>query len=131
MTLRVPGLGMASTEPKGQPGDLLVLVRSTPDPRFERRGEHLWRGETIEVSEAVLGTSLTVPTLDGEASVKVPPGTQPDSTLRLTGKGLPRFGGSGRGDMFLRIQVHVPERLSREEQQLYERLQTLSRKDKR
>jgi len=84
----------------------------------------------LEVADAALGTSLAVPTLDGEASVKVPPGTQPDSVLRLKGKGLPRFGGSGRGDLLLRVQVHVPERLSFEEQKLYERLQSLSRKDK-
>lgn len=130
MTLRVPGRGVASEDPQGKPGDLLVMVRSKPDRRFERRGEHLWRVETIEVVDAALGTSLAVPTLDGEASVKVPPGTQPDSVLRLKGKGLPRFGGSGRGDLLLRVQVHVPERLSFEEQKLYERLQSLSRKDK-
>jgi molecular chaperone DnaJ len=130
MTLRVPGRGVASEDPKGKPGDLLVMVRSKPDRRFERRGEHLWRVETIEVADASLGTSLEVPTLDGEASVKVSPGTQPDSVLRLKGKGLPRFGSSGRGDLFLRIQVHVPERLSLEERKLYERLQSLSRKDK-
>jgi molecular chaperone DnaJ len=130
MVLRVPGRGVASEDPQGKPGDLLVLVRSKPDRRFERRGEHLWRVETIEVADAALGTSLEVPTLDGEASVKVPPGTQSDSVLRLKGKGLPRFGGSGRGDLFLRVQVHVPERLSFEERKLYERLQSLSRKDK-
>ena len=62
--------------------------------------------------------------------MKVPPGTQPDSVLRLKGKGLPRFGGSGRGDLFLRGQVHVPERLSPEERILYEQLQALSLKDK-
>jgi molecular chaperone DnaJ len=129
MTLRAPGRGAASEDPQGKPGDLLVIVHSKPDPRFERRGEHLWRSETIEVADAALGTSLKVPTLDGEASVKVPPGTQPDAILRLKGKGLPRFGGSGRGDLFLRFQVHVPERLSLEEQKLYQRLQALARKD--
>jgi molecular chaperone DnaJ len=130
MTLRLSGRGMASADPKGKPGDLLVLVRSQPDQRFERRGEHLWRVETIKVADAALGTSLTVPTLDGETSVTVPPGTQPDSVLRLQGKGLPRFGGRERGDLCLRLQVHVPERLSCEEQELYKRLQALSRKDK-
>jgi molecular chaperone DnaJ len=130
MTLRVPGHGAASADPRGKPGDLLVVVRGMPDPRFERRGEHLWRVETIEVADAALGASLAVPTLNGEASVKVPPGTQPDAVLRLKGKGLPRFGGRGRGDLFLRVQVHVPESLSFEERELYERLQSLSRKDK-
>jgi molecular chaperone DnaJ len=131
MTLRVPGRGVASEDPQGKPGDLLVVVHSKPDRRFERQGEHLWRAETIEVADAALGTSLAVPTLDGDASVKVPRGTQPESVLRLKGKGLPRFGGSGRGDLFLRIQVHVPERLSLEEQKLYERLRALSDKGSR
>ena len=66
----------------------------------------------------------------GNANVKVPPGTQPDVILRLKGKRLLRFGGRGRGDLFLRLQVHVPERLSDEERKLYERLQALLRKGK-
>jgi len=131
MTLLVAGRGVASTDPRGKPGDLLVIVRSRPDQRFERRGEHLWRVETVEVVDAILGTSLTVPTLEGNTSVKVPPGTQPDAVLRLRSKGLPRFGGSVRGDFFLRIQVHVPERLGVEERKLYERLQALSHKSTR
>jgi molecular chaperone DnaJ len=130
MTLRVAGRGEASEDPQSEPGDLLVLVQSQPDQRFERRGEHLWRVETVEVAYAALGTSLVVPTLDGQMSVTVPPGTQPDSIVRLSGKGLPRLGGGERGDLFLRLQVHVPERLSSEEQELYERLQALSRKEK-
>jgi molecular chaperone DnaJ len=105
-------------------------VRSSPDPRFERRGEHLWRVETVEVPDAVLGTQLTVPTLDGTTRVTVPPGTQPDSVLRLKGKGLPRFAGSGHGDLFLRILVHVPERLSPEQRTLYTRLQSMSHSDR-
>ena len=84
---------------------------------------------TAEVADAVLGTSLEVPTFDGEVSVKVPPGTQPDSVLWLKGKGLPRFGSRGQGDVLLRIQVHVPERLSVEERKLYERLQSLACKE--
>lgn len=130
MTLRVPGRGGASEDPRGTPGDLLVIVRTKPDQRFERRGEHLWRVETIEVTEAVLGTSLVVPTLDGTANVRVPPGTQPDAILRLKGKGLPRFGERGRGDLLLRVLVHVPERLSDEERKLYERLHSLLHKGK-
>jgi len=128
MTLRVPGRGVASTDPRGKPGDLLVIVRSKTDPRFERRGEHLWRVETLEVADAALGASLEVPTLGGEVSLKIPPGTQPDAILRLKGKGLPHFGDSERGDLYVRIQVHVPESLSFEERELYERLQSLSRK---
>jgi molecular chaperone DnaJ len=73
----------------------------------------------------VLGTEISVPTLDGPLTVKVAPGTQPDTQLRLRGKGLPRFGGRGRGDLYLRLAVSVPERLSAEERRLWERLRAL------
>jgi molecular chaperone DnaJ len=102
-----------------------VIVRSAPDERFERDGVDLWRVQPIDVAEAVLGTEISVPTLDGPLTVKVAPGTQPDTQLRLRGKGLPRFGGRGRGDLYLRLAVSVPERLSAEERRLWERLRTL------
>jgi molecular chaperone DnaJ len=62
--------------------------------------------------------------LDGHATVTVPPGTQPDTVLRLPHKGLPDFGSKERGDMYLRVRVHIPERLSAKERTLYERLRT-------
>lgn len=121
MALRIPGHGSPAEAP-GQPaGDLLVIVR-TADSRFERRGRDLHRAETVDVVDAVLGTSIDVPTLDGPASVKVPAGTQPDSLLRLRGKGLPPFGGGSRGDLYVRIQVHVPERLSDQQRRLFEQV---------
>ncbi len=128
MALRVPGRGTPAREPGGSPGDLLVVVRSARDPRFERRGTDLWRNEGVELADAVLGAGLEVPTLDGEVAVKLPPDTQPDAVLRLRGKGLPEFGGGRRGDLFLRIRVHLPERLSREERRLFEQLRDLRAK---
>jgi molecular chaperone DnaJ len=124
MALRVPGHGLPSQGIGGTPGDLLVMVRSTPDARFERHGADLWRLEIVQVPDAVLGTRLEVPTLDGHATVTVPPGTHPDTLLRLPHKGLPVFGSKERGDMYLRICVHIPEPLSAEERTLYERLRT-------
>ena len=126
MALRIPGRGMPSREPKGQPGDLFVVVRSASDPRFERDGADLWRSETIAVADAVLGTKLKVPTLDHPAEVTIPPGTQPDAVLRVRGKGLPAFGGSQHGDLFLRILVHIPEHISTEEQDLFQKLRDLT-----
>ncbi len=128
MALHVPGRGLPSPEAGGPPGDLLVVVRSARDPRFERHGADLWRSQRVELVDAVLGTSLEVPTLDGEVSVKIPPGTQPDSVLRLSGKGLPEFGGERRGDLFLRVRVHVPEELSAHERRLFHRLRDLASK---
>jgi molecular chaperone DnaJ len=125
LALRVPRHGAPSGETGGATGDLYVVVRSLPDERFERVGADLWRAETIEASEAALGTRRTVATLDGHLEVTIPPGTQPDEVLRIRGKGLPRFGGPGRGDLNLRIRVHVPERLSERQRALYEELQSL------
>ncbi len=130
MALRIPGHGLPSDEPDGMPGDLYVVVRSMPDPRFERAGADLWRFETIGVADAVLGTRLKVPTLDGVVEVTVPPGTQPDEVLRLRGKGLPVYGG-GRGDLNLRIRVHIPERPTAHERALYEKLRTFDRTGRR
>jgi molecular chaperone DnaJ len=123
--LRIPGHGLPSREHGGTPGDLFVVVRSAPDPRFERHGADLWRSETLEIPDAVLGTELAVPTLDDPITVTVKAGTQPGTVLRLHGKGLPVFGGSGRGELYVRVQVRVPEHVSREERKLYGRLRAL------
>lgn len=125
MALRIPGRGLPSPQAGGSPGDLFVIVHTAPDARFERHGADLWREEMLEISDAVLGTQLEAPTLDGHATVKVPAGTQPGEVLRLRGKGLSEFGNGRRGDLYLRMQVRVPERLSHEERDLYERLRAL------
>ena len=126
MTLRIAGRGEPSPEPGGPRGNLLVRVRCKPDARFVRDGADLWHNTTIGVPDAVLGTDLLIPTLDGSVTVKVAPGTQPESTLRLRGKGLPRFGTTGRGDLYLRLHVRIPEKLSKELRSLYERLRSLT-----
>lgn len=125
--LRIAGRGAPSPAPGGAPGDVYVIVRTAPDSRFERAGADLWREQTIEVADAALGTELTVPTLEGNVDVTVPPGTQPGEVLRLRGKGLPRPGVGGRGDLNLRMQVHVPERLNKAERDQFERLRALGR----
>jgi molecular chaperone DnaJ len=124
-SLRIQGHGMPSEEPGAPPGDLFVVVRSSRDSRFERSGSDLWRRETVNVVDAVLGTKLKVPTLEGDVDVTIPAGTQPDEVLRLRGKGLPNFRGHGHGDLNLRIQIHVPEKTSAEERALYEQLRVL------
>ncbi|HUW36869.1 MAG TPA: DnaJ C-terminal domain-containing protein [Rhodocyclaceae bacterium] len=130
MALRVPGHGLPSRVPGGAPGDLLVVVRSAADSRFSREGADLWHSATLSPAEAALGAEFEIPTLDGSVIVTVPPGTQPGSALRLSGKGLPEFGGRGRGDLYLRLHLQIPERLSEEARQLYQRLRALDPGDR-
>jgi molecular chaperone DnaJ len=127
MALRVPGKGAAAEQPGAPPGDLLVVVRTARDERFQRDGADLWRVQTIDPADAVLGTELSVPTLEGAISVKIPPGAQHDERLRLRGRGLPRFGGRGRGDLYLRLEIRLPEQVSDEERKLWEKLRALRR----
>ncbi len=98
------------------------MVRSKPDSRFERHGADLWRVEHIEIPDAVLGTKIQIPTPDGQVEVKIPAGSQPDEVLRLKGKGLPVFGAPMRGNLNIRLQVHIPEKLSADEKELYKQL---------
>jgi molecular chaperone DnaJ len=124
MVLRVPGHGLAA-DTGNRSGDLFVVVRTATHPKFTRNGADLWRSETIEVADAVLGKKLKVPTMEGKVEVTIPPGTQPDEVLRLRGKGLPYYGGGGYGNLNLRIQVHIPEQLSASERILFQRLREL------
>lgn len=129
MTLRVPGHGLPGG-PGIEPGDLMVVIFTAPDSRFQRRGADLWRAETIQIADAVLGTRVHAPTLDGEVEVKIPPGTQPNEILRLHGKGLPKFGQSERGDINLRIQLHIPNKLTSKEKQLFTQLRDLQSRNR-
>lgn len=125
LALRLPGKGMPSKAPGGAPGDLYAVVHMQADPRFERAGADLLRLENLPVTAAVLGTTLTVPTVDGSAQVFVPPGTQPDAVLRLKNKGLPKLGGGACGDLYVRLAIKIPEQLTPKQRALFEALRTL------
>lgn len=108
--LRVPGKGAPGVG-GGPPGDLHVKLRVRPHPVFRRDGRDLTLDLPVTVSEAVLGAQIEVPTLDGRATLKVPPGTQSGTRLRMRGKGVPSPGrpsGGAGGDLFVRIQIRVP-----------------------
>ena len=86
----------------------------------------LYRTKTIDVIDMVLGVSIVAPLLDGQQSLDIPAGVQPDAILRIVGRGLPTFGGGPRGDLYVRLQVHVPERLTDRQRRLYEQLKAHS-----
>jgi molecular chaperone DnaJ len=127
LALRIPAKGFPAPVAGGVAGDLFVVLRTAPDPRFQRRGPHLWREETVGIPDAVLGTTLDVPGLESRIRVSVPPGTQPDTVLRVRGKGLPRAAGADPGDLYLVVHVRVPERLDDEQRALYEKLRSRDR----
>lgn len=95
-------------------GDLYVVVKVQPDARFVRRGADLDRDLPLTLEEALLGAEVHVETLKGRVLLKIPAGTQPGRTFRLTGQGMPRFKGTGYGDLFARARVVLPTDLSDE-----------------
>jgi molecular chaperone DnaJ len=111
--LTMRGQGAAGPRNGGK-GDLLLLIEVEEDDRFERQGEHLATDLPLSFSQAALGGTFAAPTPWGEEQVVVPSGTQTATVLRLKGKGLPRLGHSGRGDLHVRINVWTPERLTPE-----------------
>jgi molecular chaperone DnaJ len=97
-------------------GDLYVVVNIKPHKYLKRRGRDLIYETEISVTQATLGTQILVPTLDGNAELKIPAGTQSSSVLRMRGKGMP--GGFGRGDQLVVVNVIIPKRLSQRQREL-------------
>ncbi|HTU35591.1 MAG TPA: molecular chaperone DnaJ [Candidatus Acidoferrum sp.] len=107
--VRVAGRGNAGTH-GGPPGDLYIITNVQPHPFFERRGDDLYTVVPVTVSEASLGSKIEVPTIDGRAQVRIPPGTSSGKKLRLREKGAPSAGHAGkRGDQIIEVQVVVPK----------------------
>ncbi len=109
--LRLAGKGMEGRN-GGPPGDLYLLVSVREHPIFTREGDDLIVEKEISFSEAVMGTTVEVPTLEGVKKVKVPPGTQSHTKLRLKGLGIPHFQREGKGDEYVKVIVKVPKRVS-------------------
>lgn len=121
--LRLTGKGQQSPQ-GGQPGNLYLRINIQPHKDFERKGSNLIFKHNISFSEAVLGTTIKVPTLGGgELSVKIPPGMQANSKLRLKGKGLPAPKGGSWGDILVQVEVTIPKELSEEQTRLVKQLQ--------
>lgn len=106
--VRLAGKGGAGSD-GAPPGDLYILVEVRPHAALGRKGSDLTLDVPVTVSEAVLGATVTVPTPDGDVSLRIPSGTQSGKLLRLRGKGVPHLRGRGRGDLYVRVMVHVPE----------------------
>ena len=117
--LRLAGKGEPPPPGGANPGDLLIRVAVLDHPRFRRDGDDLETEVAVPFSQAALGSSVSVATLDGKnLNVKVPAGTQGGSKLRLKGQGLPQLKGGGRGDLLVKIGIEVPKRLNKEQKEL-------------
>jgi len=118
-TLRLAGRGEAGKQGASS-GDLYVLIAVRGDPRFEREGDDIRTVVTLSVLDAILGTQVSVPTVLGDVSLKIPDGTQPSQVFRLKGKGMPVLGSSKHGDHYVYVKVEIPEKLSRKEKEILE-----------
>lgn len=106
----------------GESGDLYVMIHVAPHRLFQREGDDLLYDLMIGYPQAALGTEVSVPTLDGDTTMKIPAGTQHGTILRLRGKGMTRFRGYGRGDLLVRVRILVPEKLTEQQKGLLEQL---------
>ncbi len=119
--------GQGNKGPKGyESGDLIIFFEENAHPVFTRNGEDVITEVQIQFYQAALGLILEVPTLEGKAKLKIPSGIQSGQILRMRGKGFPKVRGSSRGDQLVRVQVHTPKSLSRQQKKLFEELSTLN-----
>ena len=119
--LRLSGEGQAGSN-NGPAGDLYVFIKVKDHPIFERQEDDLSCTVPMNVAQAALGTEIDLLTFDGLQSIKIPEGTQSGSRIRLRGMGVPHLQGSGRGDLFVNIDVKIPTKLTREQKKIFEQL---------
>ena len=113
----IPGCGNAGSN-GGPAGDLLVGVTVRPHPIFEREGTAVYMEQEISYAQATLGAEVEVPTLDGKVKLSIPEGTQPGTTFRMRGRGIPSLRGGGRGDQFVSVKLAVPRGLTGSQKEL-------------
>lgn len=125
--LRVRSEGNAGRR-GGPPGDLFVMIEVLPDPVLKRDDTNILYNCKVSYIDAILGTTMKVPTVDGMVDLKIPSGTQPGTTLVMAKKGVPYLSKPNmRGDQLVRVQVEIPKRLSSEERKLIEELANLNK----
>ena len=128
MRMRIAGAGHQG-DPGAPPGDLYVMIRVEDDPELMRDGDDLVHRMKVTFVDAALGSEAEVPTLDGSKNVRIEAGTQPGTTLRLGGQGMPRLKRRGRGDLKVVVDVMVPTQISGEQRELLEQFESISDKE--
>ena len=118
--LKVAGKGNKTQT--GRPGDLIIRVSVEPHESLERKNSDLFTTAKVGIGDVALGAEITVPTPDSEIQVEIPEGTQPGQVLRVNGKGMPSRRGRSYGDLFIKIDVDIPEELTEEQKEVLEEL---------
>lgn len=118
VTLRFKESGNAGSK-GGLYGDLYINIEVEEHSELEKRGDDIYSDLEIDVSEAVLGVERKILTVRGEELIKIPAGTQPETVLKFSGKGAPRFKGSGSGDHYVKIIVKIPHKLNKKQRDLW------------
>ena len=126
--LRIPDKGNPSLN-GGPPGDLYIVININPHAFLERKGNDIIYHLPISFPQASLGTKIEVPTLEGKAMIKIPPGTQSGDVFRLRGKGMPDVRLAGLGDMLVQVNIEVPKQVTEEEEELLRQLAELEHKN--
>ena len=119
--IRLAGEGQPGTN-GGPNGNLYILINVKSHKYFRRRERDILLDLEINVAQATLGADVPVPTIDGEAMLKIPSGTQPGKVLRMRGKGVPHLRGNGRGDQLVMVNVNVPKNLTNDQRKIFEDL---------
>lgn len=123
--LRITGGGHAGVN-GGPNGDLYVTVKIKPHPIFKRKGDDIYSEVNVHFLQAILGSTIEIPTLEGPLKLKIKPGTQPDTLIRLREKGLPNMKTGKRGDLYVKVKLEIPARVSRKERELLKNLAEIS-----
>jgi molecular chaperone DnaJ len=126
--LRIQGEGEAGMQ-NGPSGDLYVVIYVDEHPFFQRQGNNIYCQVPLGITQAVLGSEIVVPTLEGEEKIKIAEGTQTGSVFRLRNKGIVSLGERGRGDQFVTVNVVIPTKLNKEQRQIFESLAKASKED--
>lgn len=121
--MRLAGEGQPGTH-GGPNGNLYLTMNVKPHKFFKRRENDIFLDLTVNIAQATLGAEISIPTVDGNTNLKIPPGTQPGKVFTLRGKGVPRLQSNGRGDQQVIINVDIPARLTPEQRKLFEQLAT-------
>lgn len=116
-SIRLTAYGDAG-EKGASAGDLFLRILVTPHPEFKREGDDIYSQIVISFVDAILGTSLAVDTAFGKVNLKIPAGTQPQTSFRLKAKGAPRLHGRGQGDHFVKVKVNIPTNISKKQQDI-------------